>query len=129
MTDTSDQLPVPQRMPSGITGLDRILHGGFLKGGSYLIMGPPGAGKTILGNHLCFNHVAAGGRAIYLTLLAETNSRMLALIQTFTFFTHTPIAYTLTYLIGYSILAQTAQEALTALSHLETLSHRTTVLL
>ena len=81
MTDTSDQLPVPQRMPSGITGLDRILHGGFLKGGSYLIMGPPGAGKTILGNQLCFNHVAAGGRAIYLTLLAETNSRMLAILR------------------------------------------------
>ncbi len=129
MTDTSNQLPVPQRMPSGIAGLDRILQGGFLKGGSYLITGPPGAGKTILGNQLCFNHVAAGGRAIYLTLLAETNSRMLAHIQTFTFFTLTPIADTLSYLSGYSILEQEGLEGLTALLRSEIRSHRATLLL
>src|SRR2546423_3233711 len=106
MTDTSDQLPVPQRMPSGITGLDRILHGGFLKGGTYLIMGPPGAGKTILANQFCFNHIAAGGGVLYLTLLAETSSRMLANIQSFAFFTLAPIADTLSYLSGFPVLEQ-----------------------
>ena len=29
-----------------------------------LVVGPPGTGKTILGNQFCFNHVAAGHRAV-----------------------------------------------------------------
>ena len=73
MADTSVHFPALQRVASGIAGLDRILHGGFFKGGSYLLIGPPGAGKTILGNQLCFNHVATGGRALYISLLAETS--------------------------------------------------------
>jgi circadian clock protein KaiC len=41
------------RLPTGVSGFDRILHGGFFQGGLYVITGPPGAGKTILGNQLC----------------------------------------------------------------------------
>ena len=41
------------RLPSGIDGLDVVLKGGFLRGGIYIIQGPPGAGKTILGNQIC----------------------------------------------------------------------------
>ena len=36
----------PQRMSTGILGLDMILNGGLLKGGMYLIIGGPGTGKT-----------------------------------------------------------------------------------
>src|SRR2546425_5815473 len=128
MTDTSDQLPVPQRMPSGITGLDRILHGGFFKGGLYLIMGPPGAGKTILGNQLCFNHVAAGGRAIYITLLAETHSRMLAHMQSLAFYDPAPITDTLYYINAYSILEQEGLNGLTALLRQEIRARRASIL-
>ena len=60
-----------ERVPSGIPGLDIILSGGFLKGGLYIIQGPPGTGKTTFGNQVCFHHVACGGRALYVTLLAE----------------------------------------------------------
>ena len=107
-----DQPSAVTRVESGVQGLDTLLSGGFLKGGIYLIMGPPGAGKTVLGNQLCFHHVAAGERAVYVTLLAETHARMLTHIQSMNFFTPDPIADTLYYVSGYSVLEQ---EGLTGL--------------
>src|SRR2546421_10223845 len=128
MADTADQIPVPQRAPSGIEGLDRILHGGFFQGGSYLLMGPPGAGKTILSNQLCFHHVANGGRALYLSLLAETSSGMLANLQSFSFFTLHPIADALFYLSVYAALEQEGVKGLIALIRTEMRRHRATFL-
>jgi hypothetical protein len=75
-----------ERHPTGIEGLDRILDGGFLVAGVYIVQGPPGAGKTILANQTCFNHAAAGGRAVYVTLLAESHSRMFAHLRRMAFF-------------------------------------------
>ncbi|GHP00396.1 hypothetical protein KSF_104430 [Reticulibacter mediterranei] len=87
MTEPLEQPLGLQRFSSGIAGLDRILNGGLFIRGNYLVLGPPGAGKTILGNQLCFHHIATGGRAIYLSLLAETSSRLLATLERFTFYT------------------------------------------
>ncbi len=56
------------RLSSGVAGLDVILSGGFLAGGLYIIQGPPGTGKTTFGNQICFNHVAGGRQALYVTL-------------------------------------------------------------
>ena len=64
MTEPLEQPLGLQRAPSGIAGLDRILGGGLFVEGNYPVMGPPGAGKTILGNQLCFHHIATGGRAL-----------------------------------------------------------------
>ena len=66
------------RVPTGVAQLDIILDGGFLKGGSYIVAGAPGTGKTIFGNQACFNHVAAGAKALYVTLLAESHARMIS---------------------------------------------------
>ena len=85
MAEGIDQPLAVVRMKSGVQGLDTLLAGGFLKGGIYLIMGPPGAGKTVLGNQLCFHHVASGERAVYVTLLAESHARMLTHIQSMQF--------------------------------------------
>src|SRR5215813_1217015 len=97
MPDSSRQTQSLERIPSGIPGLDTVLHGGFFQGGLYLIMGRPGAGKTILGNQISFNHVAAGGRVVYVTLLSESHARMLAHLQGMAFYDPTPIANTLYY--------------------------------
>lgn len=41
----------PQRIHSGISGLDEVLCGGLVTGRMYLVCGRPGTGKTILGMH------------------------------------------------------------------------------
>lgn len=93
-----------ERVPSGITGLDIILNGGFLRGGLYIVQGPPGTGKTTFGNQVCFHHVASGGRALYVTLLAEYHARMMQHLGVMTFFDGSKIPDQLTYLNGLSIL-------------------------
>jgi len=96
---------VPQeRVPSGISGLDVVLRGGLLRDGLFIVQGEPGAGKTILGNQVCFNHVAAGGRALYLTLLAESHARMLMHIGPLGFFDATVIPSRLAYLSAFGAL-------------------------
>ena len=74
------------RFATGVPGLDRILNGGFLAGGAYLVAGPPGTGKTTLGSQMAFAHAASGGVAIVATLLAETHDRMLAHLRGYRFF-------------------------------------------
>ena len=64
MTDPSPSAAPLARLPSGIPGLDTILAGGLFRGGSYLVTGLPGTGKTILANQLAFHQIAAGGRVV-----------------------------------------------------------------
>jgi circadian clock protein KaiC len=105
-TSSEDVRAAIARVPSGIGGLDVILEGGFLQGGMVLVAGAPGTGKTILGNQICFTHVAAGGRAVYVTLLAESHARMLAHLQSLDFFDPSVIGSALYYVSGYSALEQ-----------------------
>jgi len=44
------------RIGTGIDGLDELLSGGFPKGNTTLVSGPPGTGKTIV----CFQYIEAG---------------------------------------------------------------------
>jgi circadian clock protein KaiC len=81
----------------------------------YLVMGAPGTGKTILGNQLCFAHVAGGGRAIYVTLLTESHTRLLAHLQTLTFYDHNVVGDRLLYFSGYSVLAKDGLDGLFAM--------------
>lgn len=94
----------PQRHESGIRGLDTILGGGFYRGGIYIVSGPPGVGKTILGNQTCFNHAARGGRALYVTLLAETHAQMLSYMRGLAFYDHGVVGAALRYLSGYKVI-------------------------
>lgn len=92
--------PIP-RIPTGISGLDKILRGGLLQGGLYIVLGTPGAGKTILANQIAFHHVAGGGRVAYITLLAETHARMLAHLEMMHFYDSAPVSHGLSYLSAY----------------------------
>ena len=104
MATTSVPPRLIERIPSGVPGLDTVLRGGFLQGGIYLITGDPGTGKTILVNQIAFHHAAGGGRVVYVTLLAELHTRMLAHLQTLTFFDPAQIGDALYYISGYQAL-------------------------
>ncbi len=84
--------------------MDRLLGGGLLRGNLYAVVGVPGAGKTILGNQVCFAQAATGGQAVYITLLAETHGHMLAHLRALIFFNPAPVGVALLYYSGYHAL-------------------------
>jgi circadian clock protein KaiC len=86
MTATPDSTTQIERLSSSIPGLDLILGGGFFRSGVYILQGLPGCGKTILANQMCYGHAAKGGAAVYVTLLAESHSRMIQQLSTLSFF-------------------------------------------
>lgn len=57
-----------RRVKTGITGLDRMLHGGLIAGRPYVIAGPPGSGKTILGMHFLLQGIRDGISGLYISL-------------------------------------------------------------
>lgn len=107
----------PQRVPSGIKGLDSILNGGLLRGGIYFITGQPGAGKTILSNQMAFNHVAAGGRVVFASLLTETHDRLFSQLRSFSFFNPEVIGGELYYVSAYATMEKEGLEGLINLLH------------
>jgi circadian clock protein KaiC len=109
------QRTTSDRQPTGISGLDYILDGGLPVSGVYIVQGPPGAGKTILANQMCFHHAATGGRALYVTLLAESHSRMFAHLRRMSFFDEAAIPDSVYYIGGYSALEAGGLDALVTL--------------
>jgi circadian clock protein KaiC len=104
MTKRDEEVPSLRRVPSGIAGLDEILRGGFLEGGVYIVQGTPGAGKTVLANEICFKHAAQGGRAAYVTLLAEMHTRLLQHLRPMSFFDESVIPDLLYYVSAFQTL-------------------------
>jgi circadian clock protein KaiC len=62
-----DYVPDPQRLASGIGGLDEMIDNGWLRGSSTLVLGPSGSGKTILGLHFLRQGVAEGEPSLLVT--------------------------------------------------------------
>ncbi|MCX7854787.1 MAG: AAA family ATPase [Anaerolineae bacterium] len=58
----------PQRISTGVPGLDEILHGGLIPGRAYLIRGGPGTGKTTLGLHFLSAGATLGEKTLCITL-------------------------------------------------------------
>lgn len=71
------------RVSTGIPALDLVLGGGFPTGSLVVIAGPPGTGKTILAQQICF---ANPRPSIYYTTLSEPHAKLVAHLQGFSFF-------------------------------------------
>lgn len=99
-------------MDSGVPGLDTILNGGLFKGGVYIVDGPPGSGKTILGNQICFHRAAHGDSTIYITLLAESHTRMIAHLRSMEFFRPDLVASSIYYISAFKVLEDAGLEGL-----------------
>ncbi len=68
------RMPLVDRTPSGIPGLDEILSGGFPRGRVILIVGGPGTGKTILTSQFLANGIKMYGENGAFVSLDETKS-------------------------------------------------------
>jgi circadian clock protein KaiC len=82
----SDRVHLLPRVATGIPGLDVVLQGGLFQGSIMIVRGAPGAGKTILTNQIMFHAIRQGGRAAYISLLGESNSRLFAYLSSLSFF-------------------------------------------
>ncbi len=101
-----------RRLPTGVSGLDKVMHGGLAAGAIYLVLGRPGAGKSILANQIAYAHVKRKGRAVYATLLAETHSRLLLQLKNFSFFDPAAVGKDIVYLNGMASLEAGGLDAL-----------------
>jgi KaiC/GvpD/RAD55 family RecA-like ATPase len=64
LKDSADDI-----IPSGVDGLDKLLHGGVPRGHSVIVEGPPGAGKTVFSfSFLYHGAVDKAEPGIYVTL-------------------------------------------------------------
>jgi circadian clock protein KaiC len=76
----------PEQLPTGVPGLDRLLAGGLRRGGLHVVLGGPGAGKSVLAHQIGAHQIRAGGSVLYLTALVESHQMLLSQARTFSFF-------------------------------------------
>jgi circadian clock protein KaiC len=75
-----------KRLSTGLVDLDLILGGGLEPGSVVVLAGPPGAGKTILAQQICFTNATTEHKAVYYTTLSEPHSKLVAHLKGFEFF-------------------------------------------
>jgi circadian clock protein KaiC len=107
-----DPIAAPTRVETGILGLDTVLLGGLLSGGTYLLVGGPGTGKTILSNQICSHRAALGEHAVYVSVLAESHTRMLTNLRSLSFFQPDFIGSRISYVSGFSVLESEGPDGL-----------------
>jgi circadian clock protein KaiC len=67
-------------IPTGVAGLDEILHGGYAAQRAHLIEGRPGSGKTTLSLQFLLDGVKRGERGLYITL-SESKRELLSVAE------------------------------------------------
>jgi circadian clock protein KaiC len=78
--------PLRERLQTGISNLDTLLHGGLPKGSTTLVKGRPGTGKTILSQQICCHCGSDALPALYFSTLSEPVAKTLLHLSEFTFF-------------------------------------------
>jgi circadian clock protein KaiC len=74
------------RLSTGAAGLDLVLGGGLPEGSLVIVAGPPGSGKTILAQQICFANATSERRALYYTTWSEPHDKLIRHLEPFAFF-------------------------------------------
>ena len=74
------------RIETGVRNLDALFAGGLPRGSATVICGPPGAGKTILTQQICFHNASATRRVLFFNTLSEPTAKTLRYLKQFSFF-------------------------------------------
>ncbi len=82
MTNKND---IP-RLETGVRNLDALFDGGLPKGSAVVLAGPPGAGKTVLAQQICFHNASPESRVLYFGTLSEPTAKTLRYMSQFSFF-------------------------------------------
>jgi circadian clock protein KaiC len=93
-------------LPTGLPGLDAVLGGGLNRPALGLIIGSPGAGKTVLASQIIFNAAQHGLQTLIFTAYSESNDQYIAHLRTLEFFEHA--------LLGNAVQLFTLQSQFTA---------------
>ncbi|MFA4640365.1 RAD55 family ATPase [Pyrococcus kukulkanii] len=58
-----------ERVSTGVKGLDELIEGGLIPGRVYLVIGPPGSGKTTFGMQFLLEGARRGEKTAYISLI------------------------------------------------------------
>jgi len=117
---TPDEKDTKERLQTGSVELDLILGGGFPKNSINIIMGQPGAGKTVFAEQLVFHNASEGRPILYLTTMSEPIQKALKYLQHFGFFDESKLGTQVVYEdvgpalaeYGITILVDRVQQAI-----------------
>jgi circadian clock protein KaiC len=84
----SDQAGAPgdELLATSVPNLDLVLGGGIRRGAVAMVIGAPGAGKTILAQQVTFAAARRGEPVLYLTGYSETHDKLLTYNRALSFF-------------------------------------------
>jgi len=69
-----EDISTPERIGTGIPGLDEMLHGGFFKGTANVVSGESGTGKTIFGAQFLYDGAKKGEKVMCIITSEESKS-------------------------------------------------------
>ena len=75
-----------QLILTAVPGLDVALGGGLLPHSLLIIVGQPGAGKTVLASQILFEAARRGERVLILSTYSEGHEKLMAHLESFAFF-------------------------------------------
>jgi circadian clock protein KaiC len=75
-----------KKLTTGDDGLDLVVGGGLPEGALVVVAGPPGSGKTILAQQICFANATAEHKALYYTTWSEPHEKIVRHLEQFAFF-------------------------------------------